>query len=227
MDASTIFRTYVDFYAPYPLRGFRKLIDHLIARTGVDTSWAILCPEKPYAFLEEHLDELFSAPEFTDPDRLVDPLGELAVELRAVAYQPSFEKLVRRLADIPVPDQEVPVRIHDPRAGVGRGIIAAFRRFGHRAVYTGVVYNPIEYRIALINMRLFRIDGVLLFPAFFTRLSVDNPEDWGWANQLLIPAAKGSFQRYESGANRTFKRHTPKGNQAPRNPYKRIIRLKH
>lgn len=227
------FRQFIELASTRPLTGFRRLLDYLISRTGVDPSWEIKLPLVAFEFMEQRWPAIRTDSIWFDPERVHDPLGELAEELRLVPSQPSIETLEQRIGRLthePTPyDQEQPfrvVRVHEPYVGVGRTILVAHRRFGERAVYTGLCHKAMEYRIALIN---FKLHGVvaLIFPVFFERVDPAKSEDWGWANQLMVPPSqKTRTYDHASPKRRRFTPLPKKKAQAKRNPYKQVIRLK-
>ncbi len=92
---------------------------------------------------------------------------------------------------------KLPITMLDPCVGSGRMILSAHKILGDEAIYFGVDLDLHSYRIALINMALYKIPAFLLRADSLVSNIDLNSENWHQAN-LWYPGNISKLSKKES-----------------------------
>lgn len=180
-------------------KAYKMVLEFLAVKLGVDSQVCLRLSEELYRFLSDHLDVIVNDPVWDEPV-IVDPLGTLGEELGLIPKQIDPDDLIEYVESLHLPTpNRLPPLVLDRTCGTGRKLIAAYRRFGERAVYAGCELHDWSYRIATLNMYLYKVPARILFTRpDYIDASLGSP-DWGWAGQWLLSKQPVLEQRRPAG----------------------------
>lgn len=181
-----------------PRAGFRRLVEVLGNRLRVDPQVPMRAPIKLVDFVDRHLDE-FVQDQVWQEETIHDPIGALGEEVGFLPRQIRPEDLEVYISHLELPKRQqgyLPPLVMNRTCGTGRKLIAAHRRFGSQAVYAGTESHSGAYRVATINMVLYRVPARILLTKHDYIDPDRYPHDWGWAGQWILPQVAVMQQRY-------------------------------
>lgn len=180
-----------------PKAGYRRLLEVLGNRLQVDPQVPMRAPVKLVDFVDRNLREFLQASEWRQ-ELIQDPIGALGEEIGFIPRQIKLVDLDIYLSHLKFPKKRgmLPPLVLDRTCGTGRKIIAAYRRFGSKAVYAGIEPHSASFRVATLNMTLYQVPARILL----TKHDYIDPDlhshDWGWAGQWILPKIAVLQQRY-------------------------------